>query len=68
MLATFEEGQGMARYGNKAPKNVTWVICLILYLIAALSFFGVIHVGALASWAWIVGYALLLIAVKVRGL
>ena len=58
----------MARYGNKAPKHVTWVICLILYLIAALNFFGVIHVGPLASWAWIVGFALLLIAVKVRGL
>jgi hypothetical protein len=59
----------MARGGNKSPKNVVWVICLILYLIAALNFFGVIHVdGALASWSWIVGYALLLIAVKVRGL
>jgi hypothetical protein len=59
----------MARGGNYSPKNITWVICLILYLIAALSFFGIIHVGApLASWSWIVGYALLLIAVKVRGL
>jgi hypothetical protein len=59
----------MARGGNHAPRHVTWVICLILYLIAALNFFGVIHVGsALASWSWIVGYALLLIAVKVRGL
>lgn len=59
----------MARGGNKAPKNVTWVICLVLYLIAALNFFGVVNVGgALASWSWVVGYALLLIAVKVRGL
>lgn len=59
----------MARGGNHAPKNITWVICLILYLIAALNFFGVIHVGgAIASWSWIVGYAILLIAVKVRGL
>lgn len=59
----------MARGGNHAPKNITWVICLVLYLIAALNFFGVIRVGgAIASWSWIVGYAILLIAVKVRGL
>jgi hypothetical protein len=59
----------MVRGGNNAPKNITWVICLVLYLIAALNFFGVIHVGApIASWSWIVGYALLLIATKVRGL
>jgi hypothetical protein len=59
----------MARGGNKAPRYVIWVLCLILYLIAVLNFFGVIHVGApLASWSWIVGYALLLIAVRVRGL
>jgi len=59
----------MARGGNKAPTYVVWVLCLILYLIAVLNFFGVIHVGgAIASWSWIVGYALLLIAVRVRGL
>lgn len=56
------------RGGNRSPRHVTWLICLILYLIAALNFFGVIRVGALASWCWIVGYALLLMAVKVRGL
>ena len=59
----------MARGGNQSPRHVTWVICLILYLIAALHFFGVVRVSsALASWSWIVGYALLLIAVKIRGL
>ena len=59
----------MARGGNQSPRHVTWVICLILYLIAALNFFGVIRVGgALASWSWIVGYALLLLAVRIRGL
>jgi hypothetical protein len=55
--------------GNNAPKNITWVICLVLYLIAVLSRFQVIHLGGdIASWAWIVGFALLLIAAKVRGL
>ena len=59
----------MARGGNQSPRHVTWVICLILYLIAVLNFFGVIHVGgALASWSWIVGYALLLLSVRIRGL
>lgn len=59
----------MARGGGNAPKNVTWVICLILYLIAVANFFGVIHVDrALASWSWIIGYAILLVAVKVRNL
>lgn len=54
---------------GKAPKQITWIICLILYLFAALSHFGVLHVaGNLADWAWIVGFALLLVAVQVRGL
>lgn len=58
----------MARNGN-APRNVTWAICLILYLVALLSYFGIIHLGGnIATWSWIVGYALLLIAVRVRGL
>lgn len=54
---------------GKAPRQVTWIICLILYLVAVLAHFGTIRVGGeLADWAWIVGYALLLIAVQVRGL
>jgi len=54
---------------GKAPKQITWIICLILYLIAALSYFGVITLGGnIAAWSWIVGYALLLVAVQVRGL
>jgi hypothetical protein len=59
----------MARGGGKAPRQVTWVLCLVLYLIALASYFGFIRLGgALAAWSWIVGYAILLIAVKVRGL
>ena len=60
---------GMAHGGGKAPRQVTWVLCLILYLIALASYFGVIRLGyPVATWSWIVGYAILLIAVKVRGL
>jgi hypothetical protein len=54
---------------GKAPKHVTWVICLILFLLAVLNHFGMIHLpNGLGDWSWIVGYALLLIAVQVRDL
>ena len=59
----------MARGGGKAPKQITWIICLILYLVALLAHFGVFRVsGDVAEWSWIIGYGLLLIAVQVRGL
>jgi hypothetical protein len=52
-----------------APKNVTWFICLILFVIALVAHFHVIHVSPnVAVWSWIIGYGLLLIAVRVRGL
>lgn len=55
--------------GGKAPRNITWVICLILYVIALISYFGVVEIdGQLAAWSWILGYALLLLAVKLKGL
>ena len=59
----------MASGGGKAPKQITWVICLVLYLVALLAHFGVFHVRAdYAVWSWIIGFGLLLVAVKVRGL
>ena len=58
-----------ARGNTNAPKQITWIICLILFLVAVLAHFGVIHPGGdVATWSWIIGYALLLIAVQVRGL
>lgn len=55
--------------GGKAPKQATWIICLVLYLVALLAHFGVVHVGRdVAVWSWIIGYGLLLVAVRVRGL
>jgi len=57
------------RTSGKAPKHVVWVICLLLYLVAALSHFGVVSLGnGIGDWAWIVGFALVLISVQVRGL
>jgi hypothetical protein len=59
----------MARGTGKAPKQITWIICLVLYVIALLAHFGVIRVGGdIALWSWIIGYGLLLVAVQVRGL
>lgn len=54
---------------NNAPKMVTWIICLVLYVIALLAHFGIVHVTSdIATWSWIIGFGLLLVAVKVRGL
>lgn len=58
----------MSRQGN-APKNITWIICLVLYVVALLAHFGIVHVSSdIATWSWIIGFGLLLVAVRVRGL
>ncbi len=59
----------MAARGTNAPKQITWIICLVLFLVAVLAHFGVIHPGGdIATWSWIIGFGLLLVAVQVRGL
>jgi hypothetical protein len=59
----------MARGGGKAPKQITWILCLVLYVIALLSHFGIVQMRAdVRDWSWIIGYGLLLIAVQLRGL
>ena len=59
----------MARGAGKAPRQITWIICLVLYLVAVLAHFGVFHVSSdIAEWSWIIGFGLLLAAVQVRGL
>jgi uncharacterized membrane protein (DUF485 family) len=59
----------MARAAGKAPKQITWIICLVLYIVALLAHFAVIKVGGdIATWSWIIGFGLLLVAVQVRGL
>jgi len=56
-------------FRGKAPKQITWVICLVLYLVALLSYLGVLHVRAdVATWSWIIGFGLLLAAVYLRNL
>jgi hypothetical protein len=54
---------------KNAPTNVIWVVCLALYLLALLAHFRIVHLdGRVASWAWILGFGLLLVATKVRRL
>lgn len=59
----------MAGRGGKAPTQIIWVICLVLYVVALLAHFGVVRIpGDIAVWSWIIGYGLLLAAVQMRGL
>jgi len=52
-----------------APKQITWVICLVLYLVALLAHFGAFPIDSgIAEWSWIIGFGLLLVAVQVRDL
>jgi hypothetical protein len=58
----------VATRGN-APKQITWVICLVLYLVALAAYLGVVRIdGGIAMWSWIIGYGLLLVAAQVKGL
>ncbi len=55
--------------GRNAPTNLTWVICLVLFLVALAGHFNVVRIpGNIQLWSWILGYGLLLVACKVRGL
>lgn len=57
------------RGSGKAPTLVTWIISLVLFLIALAAQFGIVAMPAqIAVWSWIIGYALLLIACRVKGL
>jgi hypothetical protein len=56
-------------FSGKAPTLVVWVISLVLFLVALAAHFGVVRIGVpIAAWSWIIGYALLLVACRVRGL
>jgi hypothetical protein len=59
----------MAGGGGKAPKQITWLICLVLYIVALVAHFGGVRVRAdVGLWSWVIGYGLLLLAVRLRGL
>lgn len=59
----------MAGSSGKAPKHITWVICLVLYIVALLGTFGLVGIdGEIVQWSWIIGFGLILLAVRMRGL
>jgi hypothetical protein len=52
-----------------APKQITWIICLVLYIVALLAAFSIVSIDSqFALWSWVIGFGLLLIAVQVKGL
>ena len=64
-----EQGENFMRNSGKAPTFVVWVICLVLYLFAIAANFGLVKIDAqIALWSWIVGFGLLLVACRLRGL
>lgn len=57
------------RNSGKAPTMVVWVICLVLYVIALATHFGILHVDPqVSAFSWIIGLGLLLAACRIRGL
>ena len=48
---------------------MVWIVSLVLYVVALAANFGLVRVGApAATWSWIIGFGLLLVACRVRGL
>ncbi len=48
---------------------IVWIISLVLFIIALVAQFGLIRIGdPIATWSWIIGFGLLLVACRVRGL
>ena len=57
------------RNSGKAPTMAVWVICLVLFFVALAAHFGIAKIPEpFATWSWIVGLGLLLVACQVRGL
>ena len=57
------------RNSGKAPTMIIWVICLVLYIVAVVAHFGLVKIGApVATWSWIIGFGLLILACRIRGL
>lgn len=57
------------RNSGKAPTMIIWVICLVLYVVALVAHFGLVKIGApIGTWSWIIGFGLLILACRIRGL
>ncbi len=54
---------------GKAPTMASWVIALVLFIVALVAQFGLVKIPEpAATWSWIIGFGLLLVACRVRGL
>ena len=52
---------------KNAPTRPVWIVCLLLYVVAMLAHFRVVQIrGDVATWSWIIGFGLLLIATHLR--
>lgn len=57
------------RNSGKAPTMIIWVICLVLYIVALVAHFGLVKIEApIGTWSWIIGFGLLILACRIRGL
>ena len=57
------------RNSGKAPTMAVWIISLVLFIIALVAQFGIARIPEpFATWSWIIGLGLLLVACRVRGL
>lgn len=57
------------RNAGNAPTLIVWIISLVLFIVALVAQFGVVRIPEpAATWSWIIGFGLLLLACRVRGL
>lgn len=57
------------RNSGKAPTMAVWLISLVLFVVALVAQFGLAKIpDPFATWSWIVGFGLLLLACRIRGL
>lgn len=46
-----------------------WIISMILFIVALVAHFGIVRISdPIATWSWIIGFGLLLVACRVKGL
>ena len=68
-LSAVAKLSGIMSNSGKAPTMMVWIISLVLYGVALVSHFGLVRIDApIATWSWIIGLGLLLLACRVRGL
>ena len=51
-----------------APKQITWIIAVILGVLGLLGSFDMLGMGAFAFWLVFLGFALLAVATLIEGL